>query len=380
MRRGEPGAVLSAGPPGGRRRVVGWLVASVLVAACTAGFAALDLPSPLLFGAVVGSMAYAVFGTGRRIGALGTLPTLTLPRRAPIVGQAVIGVSIGALIDPTTLRELAGSTGAAIAVAGLATLAVSIVSGWVFARVGGLSAATGVFSMIAGGASGITAIARELGADDRVVSVIQYVRVLLILVGMPVVAALVFRPEHTGAVLVTGGSASWVVSLAYVVGCGVVGTYVGTALRLPAGALLGPLAVAIGVGLLVASRTSIALGVPDLVLSFGYVLIGAYVGLRFTPTTLRSIARLLPAAIGLIVAVIVVSAGLGVLLARVTGQSALDGYLATTPGGLYAVLATAVDAGADVTFVLAVQVIRLVIMLAAAPLLSRVLRPGPGRR
>lgn len=352
-------------------------MAGALVAACAAGFAALELPSPLLFGAVVGSMAYAVGGTGRRIWRLGTLPTLTLPRRAPIVGQAVIGVSIGALIDPTTLHELAGATGVAIAVAGLVTLALSIASGWVFARVGGLSAATGVFSMIAGGASGITAIARDLGADDRVVSVIQYVRVLLILVGMPVVAALVFRPESTGAVLESGGTSPWVASLAYVVGCAVVGTCLGTWLRLPAGALLGPLTVAIGVGLLVASRTSVALGVPDLVLSCGYVLIGAYVGLRFTPTALRSIARLLPAAVGLIVAVIVVSAGLGVVLARLTGQSALDGYLATTPGGLYAVLATAVDAGADVTFVLAVQVIRLIIMLAAAPVLSRLLRPRP---
>ena len=40
------------------------------------------------------------------------------------------------------------------------------------------------------------------------------------------------------------------------------------------------------------------------------------------------------------------------MLSATTGASALDGYLATTPGGLYAVLATASDIGADVTFVL----------------------------
>ena len=62
------------------------------------------------------------------------------------------------------------------------------------------------------------------------------------------------------------------------------------------------------------------------------------------------------------------------MLSAATGVSALDGYLATTPGGLYAVLATATDIGADATFVLAVQVLRLFAMLLSAPLVARVLR------
>ena len=49
---------------------------------------------------------------------------------------------------------------------------------------------------------------------------------------------------------------------------------------------------------------------------------------------------------------------------------------ATTPGGLFAVLATAVGTGADTTLVLAVQVLRLVVMLAVAPVLAMLL----GRR
>jgi len=52
----------------------------------------------------------------------------------------------------------------------------------------------------------------------------------------------------------------------------------------------------------------------------------------------------------------------------------LTAYLATTPGGLFAVLATAADSGSDVTYVLAVQVVRVVVMLLMAPLLGRVLR------
>ena len=80
----------------------------------------------------------------------------------------------------------------------------------------------------------------------------------------------------------------------------------------------------------------------------------------------------------LIVGAVVACAGLGVVLSRVTGATLLEGYLATTPGGLYAVLATATGSGADATFVLAVQVLRLFVMLFTAPLLARLLRPRGG--
>jgi uncharacterized membrane protein AbrB (regulator of aidB expression) len=71
---------------------------------------------------------------------------------------------------------------------------------------------------------------------------------------------------------------------------------------------------------------------------------------------------------------------MGLLLASATGQSALAGYLATSPGGLFAVLSIAVETDTSATFVLAVQVLRIFVMLLAAPglavLLSR-LREQP---
>ena len=80
---------------------------------------------------------------------------------------------------------------------------------------------------------------------------------------------------------------------------------------------------------------------------------------------------MLPAAIGLIVVLGVATAGLGALLARFTGLTPLEGYLATSPGGVYAVLATAVETGSNVTFIIAAQVVRILLMLFAAPLMAR---------
>ncbi len=147
-----------------------------------------------------------------------------------------------------------------------------------------------------------------------------------------------------------------------------VGLLLQRVVRAPATALLGPMVVAVAVS---ASGVLGAVAVPPALEQLGYALIGVRVGLRFTRASLRSIARLLPLATALIVAVIVACGLLGLLLSAVTGVDRLTAYLATTPGGLFAVLATAADSGSDVTYVLAVQVIRVFAMLLFAPLLGR---------
>jgi len=93
---------------------------------------------------------------------------------------------------------------------------------------------------------------------------------------------------------------------------------------------------------------------------------------------LAAMALLGGLATALIVVVIVACAGLGLVLAEITGVDRLTAYLATTPGGLFAVLATAADSGSDVTYVLAAQVIRVFAMLLFAPVLGRFFRrPSP---
>ena len=97
-------------------------------------------------------------------------------------------------------------------------------------------------------------------------------------------------------------------------------------------------------------------------------------GLNFTRASLRTVGRALPLAVVVLVVLSLVCAGMGVALAAATGVSPLDGYLATTPGGMNAVLVTATSTGADTTFVLAVQVLRLFAMLLTAPLIAKLLR------
>jgi uncharacterized membrane protein AbrB (regulator of aidB expression) len=84
-------------------------------------------------------------------------------------------------------------------------------------------------------------------------------------------------------------------------------------------------------------------------------------------------------ALTLTLVIILGCAGMGLFLASATGQSPLAGYLATSPGGLFAVLAIAAETGTSATFVLAVQVLRIFVMLLVAPglavFLSRLREP-----
>jgi uncharacterized membrane protein AbrB (regulator of aidB expression) len=82
---------------------------------------------------------------------------------------------------------------------------------------------------------------------------------------------------------------------------------------------------------------------------------------------------MLPFVLALLVGMIVATALMGSLLALLTPVDGLTAYLATTPGGLFAVLATAADAGSDVTYVMAVQLARLLVILAFTPLLAKLL-------
>ena len=336
--------------------VRGWAVVVLVTVLASLLFTALRLPSPVLFGSLVGGMVHAL--TSRT--------ELDVPPLLFRVGQALVGAVIGALVQLPTLVRLASDWPSVLLVT-LGTLAISLAAGRLLALRRDVSPATGAFAMIAGGASGIVALARELGADDRVVTIVQYLRVLLVLLAMPLVTTVFFHADAGGGTLPTGPT-GWLPDLTFVVVSVGVGLLLQRVVRAPATALLGPMLVAMAVS---ASGVLGIVAVPTALEQLGYALIGVRVGLRFTRASLRSIARLLPLATALIVLVIVACALLGTVLSRVTGVDPLTAYLATTPGGLFAVLATAADSGSDVTYVLAVQVIRVFAMLLFAPLLGR---------
>ncbi|SDN51655.1 AbrB family transcriptional regulator [Geodermatophilus sp. DSM 45219] len=329
--------------------------------AATLAFDVLDLPSPSLFGGLLAGLVRGLAGRRR----------LVVPKPATTAAQGLIGVSIGALVDLETLEAI-GRDWLPVLLVTVGTLVLSVLAGLLMRLQPGVSPVTGAFAMVAGGASGITAMSRELGADDRMVAVLQYLRVLLIVVLMPVTATAVFGADPgAGGTTVDDAGPGWPAGLLFAAVCLLTGAPLARLLRIPVPALLGPMLVAAGLDL---GGLSGGASVPAPLAVGAFLVIGLMVGLAFDRDSLRTIGRALPLALVAILGLVAACAGLGAVLVATTGAGALDAYLATTPGGLYAVLATAQDSGADATFVLAVQVLRLFVMLLSAPLLARWLR------
>ena len=145
------------------------------------------LPSSYLFAALLVGLAFALALPGKLI-------------VDPLVfrgAQAVAGVSFGAYLEADALRALGGVVAAGGA-GRLATLGLSLIGGAVLARTTTLDPPTAALGMIAGGASGIVGMSDELGADDRLVAFMQYLRVLVVVLVTPVGIARVLRRPARG--------------------------------------------------------------------------------------------------------------------------------------------------------------------------------------
>lgn len=339
------------------RRILRWAVLGAATVAATVPLTLLGVPSAALFAALVVGIVFAL-----------TVSAQTrVPRRLGVAAQGVLGVYIGTMVQQDALATLQDDWPIVAAVA-VATLALSVLAGVLLGLHRDVTPLTGALALVAGGASGLVAIARELGGDDRVVAVVQYLRVALITASMPVVVTLIFHADTSHGAVERASGQRWYLSLLMLIGLVLVGGFLARRVRLPGAGLLGPLALTVALEI---GGFSFGLSVPEMLVQAGYVLIGWQAGLAFTRESLRAVGRLLPLAIALIVALGVTTAGLGVVLARVADVTLLEGYLATSPGGVYAVLATAAETGVNITFVIAAQVVRILLMLFCAPLLAR---------
>lgn len=323
------------------------------------GLWALGAPSPPLFGALLGGVTLAL-----------RAPVAPMvPDRLRFLGMAIVGTAAGSAVDADVARTVLDSP---VAVVGgvLATLLVSMLIGQVLRFDRDVDGRTAAFASIAGGASGVAVAAREYGADDGVVMSVQYLRVVIVLATVPAVAPLL-GAAGGGAGRLPDVVHDPVSQLIYAAVAIAGGLLLARFLPFPAAPVLATLVVSSALAM---SGWFADAHAPVWVVATGFAIIGANVGLGFTRQRLRRLVRLFPLALIQTALGIAACAGIGILFARAVGISALDGYLATTPGGLPAVVAVAVDSGDQIGLILTMQFVRVFVALACGPLIGWALR------
>jgi membrane AbrB-like protein len=253
------------------------------------------------------------------------------------------------------------------------TLFLSLGAGVLLSGLVRIDRKTAALGALPGAASGMLAMSDPLGADARLVALMQYTRVVVVVVTATLVGRLVTGAAPPDQALQAGpGGVDLLVqgtvpTYAVTVLVAVLGAWAGTRLRLPAGALLGPLIL----GVALAELGMVHLAWPPGVPQAAYLLLGLWVGLLFDVASVRRAGRLFPFVLASAVGLVLACAALGWALAALTGIDGMTAYLATTPGGIESVAIVALGTGADAPLVLAVQMLRLLAVVFAGSLLGK---------
>lgn len=268
------------------------------------GASRLGLPMPWLIGALL--MAALMAGPGA-----GALPVgYRFPQavREPFI--ALIGVSIGAQVQPELLRHIAGALPSLLAI----TLFVPLAHGLgyaVFRRVGGYDRVTAYYAAAPGGLIEALTLGEAAGADLTKLTLQQFLRIIIVIAGLPLLISLIEgRAVGSAAGLMPAQGPSalplWAM-LVLVALVALIGRWLGRRLHLPAAQLIGPLLAAAAVNL----TGLVTLSVPVLLILGSQVVIGVSLGMRFIGLTRRTVAG------GAVLAALSVGAmlGLGALLA-----------------------------------------------------------------
>ena len=321
----------------------------------------LHLPGAWLIGPLVVSAGFAVLGGAR----------VFLPVLGYRAVQAIIGVALSFSVSLSSLAVLKTSWLPVSALVG-AMLLLTVGNAWLLIRFAGLDASTALIGTLPGGAGQMVAMSESLGADGRLVAVMQYTRLLCIIFTVSLVAHFVTANAphlHTAAAGVVEPHVlpwSWSGLLISILAAAI-GATLGETLRVPAGALVVPTMLAV---LWHIFGPMPALPWPRVVLAGAYVALGIQIGSRFEPAVIDRLRRLAAPILITSVFLLIGSAVLAWWLVQVLPrESLLTAYLAATPGGIDSVAVLAADLKADATLVLAVHFLRLMAVLVVGPTL-----------
>jgi uncharacterized protein len=330
----------------------------ILLIALSAGIGAfllwLHAPAALMLGPLIAAMTLAAGGARVRF----PLPPF-------VVAQGIIGCLIARMVPLTIIGDILDHW--LLFTAGvLFVVAASSLLGWLMTRLQILPGTTALWGTSPGAASVMTIMAESYGADIRLVAVMQCLRVVLVAAIAALVAKLFGISASQGPAIVWFPPIAWL-PLAETLALAVAGPLIARALRIPAGAFLVPMVA----GIVLTHFGWLAIELPAWLLAVSYALIGWNIGLRFTRPLLIHAARALPRIVGCTLLLIALCGLVALMLVHGAGVDPLTAYLATSPGGSDSIAIIAASTNVDVSFVMAMQTVRMIAVLFLAPVLTK---------
>ncbi|MGG1401600.1 AbrB family transcriptional regulator [Bacillus salipaludis] len=304
-----------------------------------------------------------------------------MPKYWLFMGQFILGIHLGQKINLTFLHVFKENWLAIILML-LLSIILSLLSGLVLWKYSHTDMMTSFFGTAPGGLSAMPGIAEEAGANTAVVSIIQTMRVFLVILMIPLIAS--FSASHSGnsanpVPLPVPADPEFKIGMLLWTFAFIAFAYVGYRLikylRFPAPWLIGSMvgvAIAQSLGSFMIGGDIVSWW-PHEVIILSQIMIAASIGSRFQKSMFIGLKRTIVVSflstIGLIFSMFICA----VLVAKITGISLITSILAFAPGGIAEMTTTSVVLHGDSTFVVAVQVLRILIICVILPQFFRLL-------
>lgn len=340
---GEPTASLYV------RRV---LLALIVGAIGGAVFNQLNMPLAWMIGAMLATTIAALCGL--RV-------AMPIPLRSFMV--AVLGVMLGSTFTPHILDRVS-EWGITLAALFVYSATVGSLCFALFLRIGRCDRVTAYFAAAPGGLTEMTVMGQALGGDDRVISLVHTLRVLLIVLTIP----FWFRAlDGYDAARRTAADISIVstpvLELGLLAAIGLAGALIGRLVRLPAPYLTGPI---------LASAAAHLTGIsqfrpPYELVAVAQVVVGAGIGCRFAGLRVRRVLHTLGLAACATFIMLAGTVAFSVMLHGAVDIPTPALVLAFAPGGLAEMSLVALALGADAAFVSTHHIMRIIFVVVIAP-------------
>jgi membrane AbrB-like protein len=308
-----------------------------------------NLPGGLITGAMVAVAAAGL--AGRK---------MALPQPVAHVILMTLGLSLGAMVSPTMIRNLSAYP-VTIALLAIATFLSTFGSSLYLQRVHGWDRTSALLAGTPGALSQIIMLATERKADVPGIAVVQITRVIVLTAAVPMLLALSGIGGHGG--MPSRGPEASLLVLAELVTVAVAAALLLRLINFPAswmfGAMLGS-SVLHGAGLVEGT-------LPQWAYLAALAGIGTLIGARFGAIRLRTIVSHFAAALGSFAVAIAISALFVAAIALTTQVRFGDIVVAFSPGAMDAMLALALTLHIDPIFVGAHHLSRFIFVSIATP-------------
>lgn len=311
-------------------------------------------PAALLLGPVIVSTIFGVSGT-----------RLRMPRRLHEAAQGVAGCMIAHYLTPEIFGQIVAIWPTVLLFVTL-TLAIASLVGFIVGLLARVDNEEAIWGFLPGMAGAVIAMSHERGLDSRIVAFIQVVRLLSVILVMSIISRLLI--EGAPAASASGAVGAFHPGVSVTILVALCGPLAARFIPfLPAAPTLVPLTIAA----LLQTSGLVTLALPGWLLVVAYFVLGAQVGLRFTPDLMRHAASIFVPVVLAAMGLMALCGLSGIALAWIVGTDMLTGMLATVPGSIETIAIIAINSKADVSFVMTLQVIRLFAVILVGPFVAR---------